>query len=104
MTIPTLPDVLHVEVTDDDIARGRRLNGRRCPIARAVRRLGYRGVTVCDELVLKQGPNHWVEYRLPFEAAAFMWRFDTEPADRKGPVEPFAFTTRLWDTDAEPPP
>lgn len=79
---------MRVEVTAEDIAKGRRSSCSRCPIARALKRAGFADVSVYN-YEFWHGENG--EARLPRSAQAFIRRFD----DKK-PVTPFVFAT--WAT------
>ena len=73
---------LHVAVTQDDIVEGRIGESRSCPIACALRRQGVLDpqVGLYAVLSLDWGAT------LPYEASAFVDRFDHEQ-----PVEPIEF-------------
>lgn len=79
---------MKIEVTAEDIARGKRGNACHCPIALAAERAGMRHVKVdLDSIGEKFTGGCWGRWSyLPVDACEFVDRFD------KGlPVEPFAF-------------
>ena len=81
---------LVVHVTQDDINKGVEGNSHLCPIARAVRRLGKKRVTVDGAQI--QVRSRW--YEMPYKAEKFVDRFDMGKR-----VKPFTFTAvqpDLW--------
>lgn len=76
---------LHVEVTAQDIANGKRCNLRECPIAYALERAGLKTARVYNFRVVPN-PTGVVGIPLPFKATAFIADFD-----RGLPTKPFSF-------------
>ena len=74
---------IKISVTEDDIKRGDPSNGRGCPIARALRRMDYRGYHVGINIIEW---HDWSGTALPAEAAKFISDFDA-----KKEVKPFSF-------------
>src|SRR3990167_8370866 len=64
--------MVRVRVTAQDIKRGRRSSFNRCPIARAVHRLTYKGARVDVDYVTYRSE----EYSLPLSAKRFISEFD----------------------------
>ncbi len=78
---------LHVEVTAEDIAKGKRNRTDCCPIALAISRCnGVSDVGVDEATASMSHGGEWVFAEMPKEAAAFVLAFD-----KRKPVEPFAF-------------
>lgn len=74
-----------VEVTEEDIRKGRRENGTRCPVARAYRRAtGLRGVYV-DHVHVEVEQLEWIR-RVPADVSRWIFRYDNH-----GTVEPTTF-------------
>lgn len=67
---------VRVSVTKNDIARGVRLDDRRCPIARAVRRRVRPNVAVSVSDLFVRCNNHYA--KLPAKAQAFVAQFDMD--------------------------
>lgn len=72
-----------VQVTADDIRRGKRESSHYCPIARALKRTFHTYVVsvVGEDVCVRED-----EYLLPEEAVEFQWAFDVAE-----PVKPFEF-------------
>jgi hypothetical protein len=89
------PDLLTVEVTDDDILRGERCNALDCAIACAARRILWVNAAQaeCDVLTVQyRGDNGLSEialYELPEVANVFIQDYDEGAI-----VEPFTFTAK----------
>lgn len=79
---------LKVRVTRDDIRNGRKNDCARCPVARAVRRLGYAKIAVCPSEILVNRPTQQT-FRNPQKARRFINAFDAGK-----PVKPFTFMAR----------
>lgn len=109
----SLPETLHVDVTDDDIERGVASSCRKCPIALAVSRaLSKAGLppvrvyAVFDQItVYVDGPSGWGykkagTYSTPRNVASFMYAYDdnAQMDDQEIPhrqVRPFRFKLNL---------
>lgn len=101
------PDpLLVVEVTQEDIDNGVPANGSGCPIARALHRLGFIGVSVGCRSVTWFDPSHGVQMsRLPREAIRFVRAFDLGASSFLS-YRPFTFALQLvipQSEAAEPP-
>lgn len=83
--------LLKVRVTREDIRKGRAGNCRRCPVARAVRRQGFRGVRVWYDTILTQSAN----FAMTKRSTRFVRRFDNDQ-----PVMPTTFTLREQELSA----
>jgi len=81
---------LKVEVTREDILDGKREDGYSCPIARAIRRLGFAYVSVGHCTVSVGSPGLGGD--LPQEATDFICKFDEEGAVG---VAPFSFEVEV---------
>ena len=86
------PALFRVDVTQDDIDHGCEQVPNRCPIALALKRMGYKNVSVVSHAVrwatkyLDPGSPVYAVRKLPDEAAKFVQDFDL---DRE--VKPFSF-------------
>ena len=95
---------LVVNVTQDEILLGEALGGgaETCPIALAMKHMGYEGVEVGKYHAGGYLPHDWstyVEYDLPEAARSFVTLFDNDLAMKVAPrVEPtvFTLTPRVW--------
>lgn len=85
-----MPKIIKIQVTQDDIDRGRRCVASQCPIARAVRRafdkpysvsVGTRYIIVCQK---RRGP----EQVFTMDANTCHWRHEFDMARS---VQPFSF-------------
>lgn len=77
---------IRVRVTKKDIERGEPMDCYLCPLARALRRYGFKKAVVGPDSV-------WLgarEVLMPKAACTFTERFDEGK-----PVEPFSFTLRI---------
>lgn len=74
---------LEVQVTQEDITRGRRCNAGDCPIARAIRRITLEQDVFVVAYAAYVGGER---YSLPTEAIKFVWDFDMDH-----PVDPLKF-------------
>ena len=83
-----LPLELYVEVTADDIVRGKPGIPRRCPIALAVARASQRHKVHVGS---REVSVDRYEAELPFDAMDWQRRFDRDES-----VEPFAFKIGPW--------
>jgi hypothetical protein len=88
---------VRVEVTAEDIARGRSCANGSCPIARAARRVLGCPVSVGSCSIAGKGKG-WVT-SLPRKARDFIRAFDDIDGALR-PVKPFAFTLRIPETPA----
>jgi len=77
------PDVIHFNVTPDDIASGVRMSGDSCPIAHAICRAADIDADVIDVASKVYIFGH--SYQMPDNALRFIELFDSDVA-----VEPFA--------------
>ena len=90
----TIPDILRIEVTQEDIDGGMRRSCGGCPIALAVRRaLGpsHAAYVSAGAIDVFAGPpqKHLASYDLPNAAYTFVLDFDNRLY-----VQPFRFTAR----------
>ena len=77
--------VIKVKVTKKHIKCGVKGNEYLCPIARAVRALGYKRVSVDSVSIITRNQT----FSVPYQAGDFIWDFD------KGQkVRPFTFIAR----------
>ena len=74
--------MIKINVTQKDINSGVVDSGKKCPIARALKRKGFEQVFVDTKTCLADG----MEYGLPIEARNFIGQFDYGR-----PVKPFSF-------------
>jgi hypothetical protein len=80
---------MKVKVTADHIAKGERANGAACPIALALRDLGYTNPQVRHRSFYVGYP-YLDHYKMSDDVACFISRFDMGR-----PVEPFEFEAEL---------
>ena len=85
-----LKNRIKVEVTAQDIRRGKRGTCQLCPVAKTVKRVlgrGYR-VSICDDIYVTavKGDIGEVSFNMPVEAQTFINNFDYGR-----PVKPFSF-------------
>lgn len=81
-----------VEVTALDIKRGTRNTLSQCPIARAIRRLKFKDVSIGGTARFTKGSGKnalRLVFDIPKAASTFIGRFDLGK-----PVKPFTFTVR----------
>jgi hypothetical protein len=85
---------MRISVTRDDINNGWPLMPHACPIARAVKRLGFTGVLVASDISTDQGvfdlPPSARYFIVNNDQTAFSW-FGMNTRER-GNLEPFEFT------------
>lgn len=90
---------LHVEVTAEDIANGKRETACYCPIALALKRLGVKDPDVfgereeCVSVPCDDDEEPWDHYQLPDEAIDFVVKFDLGAE-----VAPFAFDLEVHES------
>jgi len=77
---------VRVEVTEEDIRRGKRNTCTRCPVARALRRSGVISPSVYHSRAIFGRNGQWWGGDLPQKVTDFICAFD----DRE-PVKPFSF-------------
>lgn len=73
-----------LEVTQEDIDKGRQEDGEACAIACTLKRFGYKHVNVDGETIWLGGVK---DYELPKKAQKFIDKFDED----KSSVKPFSF-------------
>ena len=78
---------MRVNVTRADINKGCPESVHFCPIARAVRRKGYKRVSVGNTICIGQYGHGLREFDLPYTAMNFVDNFDAGEV-----VKPFSFT------------
>lgn len=83
-----------INVTKEDIEKGRRSDGHRCPIARAARRI-LKNVTFIDESLEFNNGNMVDGDSVPLTKAAqkFVRAFDD--GAKRSDLKPFKFTVRV---------
>lgn len=74
--------MIKVKVTKQHIKNGKQDNVHFCPIALAVRALGYKRVTVDSDNIITRNAC----FSMPYEASDFVFDFD-----EFRPVKPFTF-------------
>ena len=82
---------IRIEVTAEDIAKGRRQSACACPIALAMERVGACPVVGTDAANISFGYRRFDHVELPPEATEFITKFD----DGDTSVRPFSFDLEL---------
>lgn len=83
--------MMKIEVTQDDINKGKQSNPESCAIARAVKRIAGDHPHVDGSSIDVTIAGRWCVYNVPKTVSTFVDRFDTD----KKAVKPFVFTARL---------
>ena len=83
-----------VNVTQEDIAEGKRQDKYSCPVALALHRAGFPACSVYTEFAsVIDADGYWTDYQMPEAAADFVGNFDryTHGEDTSGVIYPFSF-------------
>ena len=86
-----------MNVTQEDIAEGKRQDKYSCPVALALHRAGFPVCSVYNEFASIMDTNgHWTDYQMPEAASDFVRNFDFHSrhdsvVQKEGLFRPFSF-------------